>query len=485
MWPFRLRQLWMTAALFVMGSGVAHVWADDYRPPVSDEMAALHARLDAQERELQSMREALAAPQRGQFASLADEALGAPEDIHPSGLREIQIIASPTYKLTGRIFVDYLSSQQDDRHVHQFGNAKDRTRFDTARIGVEGHVYENVLYKFEMAFGETAFRTSSTQNADRPVFKDVYLEVTELSCIGHVRIGHFKEPLGLEQLTSSRFITFLERSLMDAVVPGRNLGLMAYNHIFDDETLSWYTGAFRAESDDDPPDVTSDLADYAWTSRIAWNPYYDEPTEGRYLVHIAAGFSNRQYGDSSVSFTKDHELNLFYPVSNPLQLVNIAVDHLQTYNVEAAWQSGPFHVSGEWTHVRVNAPDSFEDGSFDGAYVQAGYFLTGEHRGYRKSMHAFDRVEVYEPFFCIRTADGCCKGCGAWELKARWSYLDLADESIRGGRAEDFSFGVNWYLNSYCRFMFDYIRGHSEQAPNTDLDGGYTSLFGARAQVDW
>lgn len=484
-WTGRRLLTWLSATLLSAGLSAPGQSAEYYQPAGnSDELAELRARLDAQEQEIHALRGAMGQPP-SQFASMATEAMQAPEcSDENAGLTEIEIITKPTYKLIGRIFVDHLVSDQDDLHEATYGDAENRTRFDTARIGIEGNVYENVEYKIEMAFGEAGIKANGTQNVDRPVFKDVYISYTELAYIGTVRVGHFKEPMSLEELTSSRFITFMERSLMNAFIPARNIGLMAYNSFDDNDYLSWYTGLFRPESDDDPPDVSEDRSDYAWTSRVAWNPFYDEPTEGRYLVHLGAGFSYREYGDDTVSYSKDHELNVIYPVGNPVR-ATFAVEDLQLYNLEAAWVSGPLHVSAEWTHVDLNAPTGFLDGDFDAAYVQVGYFLTGEHRGYRKSSHSFDRVKVYEPFFCVRTADGCCKGHGAWEIAARWSSIDLTDSGIEGGRARDVSFGVNWYLNSYARVMFNYIHGDSEDAPVTGLDGGETDLLGVRAQVDW
>lgn len=484
-WTFRRLLTWLSVALLSAGLSAAPGQSAEYYPQTgSAEMAELRARLDAQEQEIRSLRGAMQQP-RSQFASLATEAMQAPEAAEENaGLQEIEIVTKPTYKLIGRLFVDHLVGDQDDLHEATFGDAENRTRFDTARLGIEGFVYENVEYKIEMAFGEAGIKANGTQNVDRPVFKDVYIAYSELAYLGTVRVGHFKEPFSLEELTSARFMTFMEKSLLNAFSPTRNIGLMAYNHVYDDESLSWYTGLFRPESDDDPPDVSEDRADYAWTSRIAWNPFYDEPTEGRYLVHLGAGFSFREYGDDTVSYSKDHELNLLYPVGNPVR-ATLAVEDLQLINLEAAWVAGPLHVTGEWTHVNVNAPTGALDGEFDAAFVQVGYFLTGEHRGYKKSSHAFDRVKVYEPFFCVTTADGCCKGHGAWELAARWSYIDLTDAGIEGGRAEDVTFGVNWYLNGYTRVMFNYIHGASEDAPATGLDGGDTDLLGVRAQVDW
>ena len=67
--------------------------------------------------------------------------------------------------------------------------------------------------------------------------------------IGRVRVGHFFEPFSLERNTSNRFMTFLERSLLDeAFVPARNLGLLL-NRANAAETLTWAVGGFRTDSD--------------------------------------------------------------------------------------------------------------------------------------------------------------------------------------------------------------------------------------------
>ena len=58
-----------------------------------------------------------------------------------------------------------------------------------------------------------------------------------------LRVGHFKEPLRLEALTSSKYITFMERALPIALSPERNTGAM-YHTTFG-EKISLQTGVFR------------------------------------------------------------------------------------------------------------------------------------------------------------------------------------------------------------------------------------------------
>ena len=69
-------------------------------------------------------------------------------------------------------------------------------------------------------------------------------------------------------------------------------------------------------------------------------------------------------------------------------------------------------------------------------------------------------------------------GCGAWEVAARYSYIDLDRARIDGDRLDDVTFGLNWYLNPNMRVMFNYIYADSE-------DRGDANIFQMRFQVDF
>ena len=77
------------------------------------------------------------------------------------------------------------------------------------------------------------------------------------------------------------------------------------------------------------------------------------------------------------------------------------------------------------------------DPTFDGYYVQAGYFLTGEHRPYVFGRGGFGRVKPKSIF-------GKDDGRGAWEIAARYSTLDLTDGAV--DRAVDASRGESRHL---------------------------------------
>ena len=117
---------------------------------------------------------------------------------------------------------------------------------------------------------------------------------------------------------------------------------------------------------------------------------------------------------------------------------------------------------------------------FWGFYAQVSYFLTGEHRYYLDRLRVFGRVRLKENF-SLRD-----RSWGAFELTTRYSYLDL-DEAIPGpgdplsagpGRLGALTFGLNWYLQSNLRVMFNYTWARLDGMSNG-------SLFGMRFQIDY
>jgi phosphate-selective porin OprO/OprP len=101
--------------------------------------------------------------------------------------------------------------------------------------------------------------------------------------------------------------------------------------------------------------------------------------------------------------------------------------------------------------------DQAGDPVFDGAYLEVGYFITGESRAYDATQGAFFRLTPNRLFHggnpFTRHGD-----CGALEVTGRYSGLDLNDALVSGGRMTDLSLGMNWYTSQTSRFMLNYIR---------------------------
>ena len=136
-------------------------------------------------------------------------------------------------------------------------------------------------------------------------------------------------------------------------------------------------------------------------------------------------------------------------------------------NIETAAVFGPLTLQAEYTANWITnaaqapplngVPAAGSVGTFfgQGAYVQALFFLTGEHRTWDRGNASFNRVIPNEPFFWLPGGGGQC-GLGAWELAIRYAYLDLTNKGINGGVLNDTTVGLNWYLNPNAKFQFNY-----------------------------
>jgi phosphate-selective porin OprO/OprP len=107
-------------------------------------------------------------------------------------------------------------------------------------------------------------------------------------------------------------------------------------------------------------------------------------------------------------------------------------------------------------------------------YAQLGYVLTGERRPYNRKTAAYTRVVPTTPF-----GNGCW---GAFEVAGRYSVLDLNDADVAGGRLQDLTFGLNWYLNRNTRFEFNYIHPILERPIGNVTDA---DVLATRAQFDF
>jgi phosphate-selective porin OprO and OprP len=80
---------------------------------------------------------------------------------------------------------------------------------------------------------------------------------------------------------------------------------------------------------------------------------------------------------------------------------------------------------------------------------------------------------------------------GAWEIAGRVSTMNLNDQlgttnGAAGGQQTIYSAGLNWYVNSNIRFMFDYLHGNiaKQVSPTNTADSGAKfDAFAMRTQV--
>jgi phosphate-selective porin OprO/OprP len=338
------------------------------------------------------------------------------------------------------------------------------TEFRRARIALEGTLYNVVPFKMEYDFA------GGDAN-----FKDVWIGVTGIPGIAMIRAGHMKEPFSLEELTSSKFISFLERSLPNVFAPDRNTGIGVFFEAFE-QRMTWAVGGFRDA--DNFGNGFGDDSLYNITGRITGLPWYEDG--GRHLVHLGLSYSHQFRNDDSIRYRRKPEADLFgvnlvdtrlaFPGPTGTTTTDLRTDGVNLLNPEFALVVAPFSLQGETIHSFVDTTTG-DNPSFYGLYIYATYFLTGEFRSYKLAEAAFDRVRPNHNFL---SSDG---GWGAWEVLARFSRLDLDDGVARGGVLNDVTLGLNWYLNPNVKVMLNYVFADRE-------DLGTANVFQMNFHID-
>ncbi len=411
---------------------------------------------------------------------VADEkpSSGTSSERMPAAVWSDDSIKKWTVKLGGHVQLDYINWADADSAITGPAAApgtKDYVELRRLRLAANGTGYGQFDFRLQMTLEPET--VGENDNVTSPGIKDAYLSMNDIPWLGRFRIGNFFVPFSLEQVTNDTMGTFLERSIpTQGVFTGeREIGVAFYNAT-EDKNLTWTYGAFFDNISDSLKERIDDNQGLRLSGRVTWLPYYDEESNGRYLVHLGAGVLYTDDQDNKVRFRARPQVH-----EGPRLIDSGSLDasHLTTGNVELAVVWGPVTVQSEAFLSRVNLLAS-DPATVGGAYAHLSYFLTGENRMYdRFGQHGaqFTRNVPKTNFFL--TTDGC--GWGAWEAKARWSYLNLSD--VSQGEYNDFTVGMNWYWSDRTRIMFDWI--HPVTSSQTIFGATKSNLLAMRFDFNW
>jgi phosphate-selective porin OprO/OprP len=213
-----------------------------------------------------------------------------------------------------------------------------------------------------------------------------------------------------------------------------------------EERMTYALGAF-AETDSLGRQTSID-GNYRITGRITGLPWYDEERKGARLLHLGLSGSYVDSNNDAARFRTRPEAHLAPRYVDTVTALT-GVEHSWHGGAEAAVVFGPFSAQAEYFQAMVSS--DVGSPTYHGFYVFASWFITGEHRPFRRSTGVFDRIIPRRNF---NPAEG---GPGAWEVAVRYSYVDLNDEGLDGGRLNDITAGVNWYLHPNTKIQLNYV----------------------------
>ncbi len=256
---------------------------------------------------------------------------------------------------------------------------KDRFRLRRARINLTGDFAENFDFKIE---GD--FENSDGLSSSRTAFEatDIFVNWHQFP-EAQVKLGQWKAPFGLEQLTPDTSLYIIERSLpTGAITPERQIGVQLWGKPFasvwpdEKDLLTYYAGVFNGNGRNT---TVNDNNNFMYVGRLESTLFKAKMWgQDSYLKLGADVLNSRDDKGTNISQT----LNLLVNSDGSLSpFVLPGADERTAWSVDAWLKLGPFDLIGEYLEEYVNGrtvngvPPGFADFTTNGYYITAGYFL--------------------------------------------------------------------------------------------------------------
>lgn len=339
------------------------------------------------------------------------------------------------FSVGGRVHYDIAFSGQSKGLDSLYKTNGNRVEVRRARLSFEGMINKAFAYEFEFTFGE------------RLEYADMYFAFLRVPKLERLTVGHFREPFGLEEMTSSNVIVMMERSLTSAFGPSRNTGVMVQRQ-FLKEKLRGYAGVFRI-TDDLGGDLTG-KGNHSFSTRWVYTPINEEAINK--TIHLGLAFNRFTPDDSTHKIETTNEVN-----TNPEYITTGDVNLVRTVNQwgsEAAFAKGPLVVQAEWIQSYATfykqANQSQRMNRYKSYYIIASYFLKGDERRYSNNGNRFSSIKVRRDTSKPRLPS-------AMEAAIRFSHIDVSDATQPIRQLSNLTAGLNWYFNSNSRLMINYV----------------------------
>lgn len=333
-----------------------------------------------------------------------------------------------------------------------------------ARLAIKTILHKNWYAEIDMDFAGSQLELKDAIIAYRNDARDI-----------NIKAGHFREGFSMETTTTSRYVTFIERSLPSKFSPSRHLGFqfsymkqkylfiggVHFNTIGDPEETEFAQAANKDNSIDEG---------YSLTGRFVYRPIYDNDK----ILHIGAAASYRTpKTDLEVTNSYRFSTRSISNINRKKYLDTddiLNVDSNTLFNVELAGAYKNIFFQSEYFNNDIKRTEGLTGVNLNGLYAQVGYLLGDGKYRYNKNEGEFTQPGLGNK--------------GEWEAAFRFDYIDLNDEkaAIYGGAANAYTLGLNYYANTNVKFMLNYsyldhdryANGKAKLFVGTDINGNLT-----------
>ncbi len=304
-----------------------------------------------------------------------------------------------------------------------------------ARFGVKAQLYEKWFAELDLDF---AFNEVE--------MKDMFLGY-KFNDKFSIKAGNFKEPMSIERLTSSKYLTGMERPMaVQTFAGGRKLGIAATgwgNHWFAS------AGVFGAEASILQKEKNRGDDGWGVSGRVAYSPIVSRD----FVLHVG-GYGGYRTPEA---WGSEDDRWVYFKAFPESRVDNRAfvrakvgkdgdggyVNNYLTTGLELAMKYRKLLVFGEYINCSVSRYTYIVDekvelnnANLGGWYATASYMILGEQRYYSQSDAEFGPMNVR-------------KG-GNLEISGRISTIDINDASdsralIMGGAATNYTLALNWF----------------------------------------
>ncbi len=343
-------------------------------------------------------------------------------------------------QLGGRLMLDGNFYDTDTDKSHETGLEFRRLRLETKASYLD--------YGFAMQI-DFADAENDQNGNDDIALKDAY--ITKKAFGGKLIAGYYKQPFGLEELTSSKYITFMERSF-SGIPTSHALG---FGFTTSTDNYSFTASGYDPDSVGDEHGSNSDGQGFG--VRATWAPQIDSGNVTHFGIAAASETGMDRYRvRPRIGHLAGRTVVMDVKGTNDVDVVK--------FGLEGALVRGPFSAQAEY--MMAQAEGTTQDETTNAYYIYGSYFLTGEARPYKTSSGSFDRVKPASPD-------------GAWEIALRFEGVENDDTTAE---ATALSAGLNYYANPHVRYMLNVIKGDLTPAAGTSDEP--TAVL-ARVQLDF
>lgn len=377
------------------------------------------------------------------FCALAESSVSSSSDIKVGNNAGLSLKSGDHYfKIGGRLMFD-AATWQDAAYSGVDGENGSGTEVRRARIYLKGK-YKDWQYRFQ-----TDFVGGDAKN------KSTYIKYTGLDAFD-IYVGKHSEPFGLENITSSKYLSPIERTVTgNTLFAGdRELGVSIAS---SGSNYGYQVGVYDVDS------IATDT-NLAVTGRFTYAPINSDDQ----TLHLGIGASSRQLDETSLYGRKDRA-GVHTTGVKAINTGESYGDSLFVYDLEAMYTKDQFNIVAEYLAADLSGVTKADDREWSSYYVQTGFFLTNDQRSYDVAGGYTNGVKP--------SSDS-----GAWEVFARFEDISYSDQNV-GTDGEIITLGVNWFATKYTRISMNYVTADIDDvATGTNVDG---QAINFRAQFHW